>query len=145
MKSAPAIAFDYLPSRLLALVACVVTLLAVVATLLSGLDWPWRILLAVLAVGLGGYALHRHLRPGFVRIAHGAGGWTLVDGQGRDHPASLLAHVQRGWLLVLEFGSEVLPRTRFILATDNCDADLRRRLLLVLAAGEPKQRVEQDG
>ena len=145
MKSAPAIAFDYRPSRLIGLVIVCMTGLAVVATVLSGLAWQWCALLVLLAGALGGLVLVRHLRSGFVRIAHGAGGWTLVDGQGLDHPASLLAHVQRGWLLVLEFGTESVPRTRIILATDNCDADLRRRLLLVLAAGEPKQRAEQGG
>lgn len=145
MRSAHAIAFDYRPSSLLALVIICMTASAVVATALSGLVWQWCVALSLLAVALGGMVLYRHLRSGYHRIAHGAGGWTLIDGQGRDHPASLLASVQRGWLLVLEFGSESLPRTRFILATDNCDADLRRRLLLVLAAGEPKQRAEQGG
>lgn len=143
MKSAPAIAFEYRPSRLLALLLGGMTALAVVAIVLSGLAWQWRVVLVLLAIVLGGLALNRHLRSGFARIAHGAGGWTLVDDQGREHPASLLAQVKRGWLLVLEFGSETLPRTRFILANDNCDADLRRRLLLILAAGEPKQRTQQ--
>lgn len=140
MKSAPAIAFDYQPSRLLALAVVGMMALAIVSAMLNGLALPWRLLLALLAAAAGIAVLFRHLRPAFVCIAHGAGGWTLVDGQGDDHPASLLAHVHRGGLLVLEFGVESLPPTRFILAPDNCDADMRRRLLLILAAGEPKQQ-----
>lgn len=142
MKSAPAIAFDYRPSRLLAMVMGGMTTLAVAAALLNGLEWPWRLFLSVLATALGFLMLYRHLKSRFIRIAHGASGWTLVDGSGQEHPTSLLAHVQRNLLLILEFGDDALPRTRFILVPDNCDADLRRRLLLVLAAGEPKQKVE---
>lgn len=140
MKSAPAIAFDYRPSRLLGALIAGMTVLAVAATVLSGLEWAWRLALALLAAALGAFLLWRHLRPAFVRIAHGEGGWTLVDGHGHDHPASLLAHVERGGLLVLEFGAESTPRARFLFAADNCSAELRRRLLLVLAAGEPKQQ-----
>ncbi|MEZ5462964.1 hypothetical protein [Dokdonella sp.] len=143
MKSAPAIALDYRPSRLLALAMAAMTAIAITAALLSGLAFPWRLLAAVLAGAFGCFVLVRHLRPRFSRIAHGAGGWILVDGEAREHPVSLLAHVERGGLLVLEFGAESTARTRFLLAPDNCDADLRRRLLLVLAAGEPGQQTVQ--
>jgi hypothetical protein len=144
MKSAPAIALDYRPSRLLAMAMATMTAAAIAAALLSGLTLPWQLLLALLAVVSGGFIVFRHLHPRFVRIAHGAGGWILVDGEGREHPVGLRAHVERGGLLVLEFGAESMPRTRFILARDNCSADLRRRLLLVLAAGEPKQESRQQ-
>lgn len=145
MKSAPAIAFDYRPSRLLAMVVGGITALAIAASLQNGLEWPWRVLLSVSATALGCLVLFRHLKSGFVRIAHGASGWTLVDGTGQEHPANLLAHVQRNLLLILEFGGGSLPCTRFILAPDNCDAELRRRLLLVLAAGERKRKAEPGG
>lgn len=140
MKSAPAIAFDYRPSRLIGVATTCMMALAIAAALLNGLDLPWRLLLALLASALGAIVLYRHFQLRFVRIARGAGGWTLVDVQGHDRPANLLAHVHRGGLLVLEFGDESLPRTRFMLTPDNCNADLRRRLVLVLAAGEPKQQ-----
>ncbi len=141
MKSAPEIAFDYRPSRLLAMAIAAVTVLAVVAAMFNGLDWPWRLLLAMLASALGSLVLFRHHQPGFVRIAHGASGWTLIDANGNDHPAILRAHVRRGTLLVLEFGAVARPATRIILAADNCSADLLRRLMLVLAAGEPRSLV----
>lgn len=145
MKSAPAIALDYHPSRLLALAMAAMTATAIAAALLNGLLLPWRLLLAVAAGAFGCLVLVRHLRPRFSRIAHGAGGWILVDGRGGEHPVSLLAHVLRGGLLVLEFGGESMPRARFLFASDNCSADLRRRLLLVLAAGEPRQQIRQQG
>jgi len=138
MKSAPEIAFDYQPSRLLAMAMVGMTVLAVVAAMLNGLALQWRVLPASLASTLGAFVLFRHYRPRFVRIAHGAGGWFLIDRHGKEHPANLMAHVRRGVLLVLEFGGELLPVTRIVLASDNCDADLRRRLILVLAAGEPR-------
>ncbi|MGB0134016.1 hypothetical protein [Dokdonella sp.] len=143
MKSAPAIAFDYRPSRLLGLAIACMTVLAVVATVLNGLDLQWRLLLALIAASFGSFALFRHLQPRYLRIARGEGGWILVDGHGVDHPASLIGHVDRGGLLVLEFVDDTVARTRFILAADNCEGDLRRRLLLVLAAGEPRQQLVQ--
>src|SRR5690606_13284777 len=94
-----------------------------------------RLVLAVAALALTVLALRKHLRPRTRRVAHGAGGWLLVDGEGNERSARLAAHVQRGNLLLLEFRAEEQPgHQRILLTTDNSDADLRRRLILVLAA-----------
>jgi toxin CptA len=135
MKSAPAIAFDYRPSRRVAIAVVGVAALAILAVFLSGLSLGMRLVLALAALVLTVPALRKHLRPSTRRVAHGAGGWLLVDGEGNERSARLVAHVQRGNLLLLEFRAEEQSgHQRILLTTDNSDADLRRRLILVLAA-----------
>ena len=135
MKSAPAIAFDYRPSRRVAIAVVGVASLAILAVFLSGLSLGMRLVLALAALVLTVLALGKHLRPRIRRVAHGAGGWLLVDGEGNEGSARLVAHVQRGNLLLLDFRAEEQSgHQRILLTTDNSDADLRRRLVLVLAA-----------
>ncbi len=135
MKSAPAIAFDYRPSRRVAIAVAGVAALAILAVFLSGLGLGMRLVLVLAALPLTMLALRAHLRPRTRRVAHGAGGWLLVDRRGNERSARLAAHVQRGNLLLLEFlAEEQSGRQRILLTTDNSDADLRRRLILVLAA-----------
>lgn len=134
MKSAPAIAFDFRPSRGIAMAITGMTLLAILAISLSGLSAPWTWLLAIMAFAHGSWSLHRHLRPGAVRIAHGEGGWLLVDSDGNESPVVLVDHAHPGFLLMLGFRMDGGPIQRFVLTPDNCDAELRRRLLLMIAA-----------
>ena len=135
MKSAPAIAFDYRPSRRVAIAVACVGVLAILAVFLGGLALSMRLALALAALALAIFALQRHLQPQTRRVSHGAGGWLLVDRDGNERSASLVAHVQRGNLLVLDFRAENPPgRQRVLLTVDNSDADLRRRLILVMAA-----------
>ena len=137
MKSAPAIAFDYRPSRRVAIAVVGVAALAILAVFLSGLSLGMRLVLALAALVLTVLALRKHLRPRTRRVAHGAGGWLLVDGEGNECSARLVAHVQRGNLLLLDFQAGNPPRQQRVLLTgDNSDAELRRRLILVLAATE---------
>lgn len=71
-----------------------------------------------------------------VRIAHGEAGWLLVDRDGNEHAADLVAHVDRGIMQALEF--RVGGRAhRFVLLADNCDRETARRLRLVLAKHMP--------
>jgi len=139
MKSAPNIAFDYRPCRGIAIALCGVTLLAAIAAVLSGLDPLAKLLIAGIAVASGAAALHRHLAAKTVRIAHGAGGWVLVDREATETPVALIDHIGRGVLLVLGFRDEGGQTQRFVLTPTNCAADLRRRLILTLAAG-PRRR-----
>jgi toxin CptA len=137
MKSAPSIAFDYRPSRAIAVAIVALTLLSIGGVSASGLDPIMKWAIAIVALAYAGWALRRHLEPGFVRIARGAGGWLLVDGDGAQSPVMLVAHVRRGFLLVLAFRQPGAGRSHAVLTPDNTDAELRRRLALVLAAGEP--------
>lgn len=138
MKSAPGIAFDYRPSRLIALAVSAITLFAVLAVLLSGLPFWQKIVIALIALISGALGLRRHLTRDVVRIARGEGGWRLVDREGRESVVTLAGHVQRGFLLVLAFAGEGWRQRRLVLAPDNIDRETRRRLLLVLAVGEGK-------
>lgn len=140
MKSAPAIAFDYAPSRRLAAIAALVAVLAVVGVLTSGLAPSLQAILIVFAPIYAVVGLRRFLMPPFVRIARDASGWQLVGRAGDGVAATLRRHVRLGPLLVLEFARA--PRQRFlcVLTPDAVDAELRRRLLLVLAT-EPQARI----
>ncbi len=136
MKSASTIAFDYRPCRGVAIGIAGMTVLAMVAILASGLSVALKLLLAMAVLGYGILALQRQWRSATVRIARGAAGWRLVDTQGVESPVTLVDHVHRGVLLVLGFRKDGGPLQRFVLSPDNCDADLRRRLLLILAASK---------
>ncbi len=136
MKSAPAIAFDYRPCRGIALAIAGMTVVAVVAAVASGLALALKLPIAMAALVYGTLALKRHWRPETVRIARGEAGWLLVDGVGKENVVALVDHAHRGFLLMLGFRKEDGPILRFMLTPDNCDADLRRRLLLTVAAGK---------
>jgi hypothetical protein len=134
MKSAPDIAFDYAPSRLIlgGVLSCGV--LAALAVMLSGLDGFLKIPLALFALGYAGQAAWRLRDCPVARMAHGEAGWILFDGSGNEEVVELDHHIRRGFLVVLAFGTGTRRLRRFVLAPDNLDADTRRRLLLVLAA-----------
>ncbi|MEP6881008.1 MAG: hypothetical protein ABI866_03390 [Dokdonella sp.] len=136
MKSAPAIAFDYLPSRGLAIAIIGVTLLATIAVLLGGVGIAFELPIAISTLVFGTWSLRRHLKPNVVRIARGAGGWLLVDATGKEFPVTLVDSLRHGFLLVLGFRQDEGPIQRFVFAPDNCDADLRRRLVLTVASGK---------
>lgn len=134
MKSAPGIAFEYQPSRTVAIAIVGVTLLGLLAVVLSGLALLLKLAIAVAALGYAAWSLNRHLGSNVVRIANGAGGWLLVDAEGAEFPVELADAIHRGVLIVLGFRGESGSVRRFLLAPDNSDADLRRRLLLSVAA-----------
>ncbi|MBN8480830.1 MAG: hypothetical protein J0L88_04475 [Xanthomonadales bacterium] len=135
MRSAPAIAFDYRPSRRLAVAAGLLAALAVLCVLLSGLPIGLRALLVVAVPLHALVTLRRFLAPPWVRIAHDAGGWRLVDRAGEAMATTLAGHVRLGPLLVLDFATPERPRFHCVLTPDVSDADTRRRLHLVLARG----------
>ena len=139
MKSAPPIAFDYRPSRAVIAATCAIALAAAATPWLSALPAAACGVLSVLAVLLALAALTRFARPGFVRIAHGAAGWTLLDRARREHPALLVGHRRLGAMLVLEWRHDRRAHFRAVLVPDNLDAQTRRRLVLLLARGQPAQ------
>lgn len=136
MKSAPGIAFDYRPSRGLAVAIVGMTLLAILGVALGGLAMSVKLPILFAALIYGAFSLRRHLRSDIVRIARGAGGWLLVDAKGAEFPVTLVDSLHRGILVVLGFRQEGRPVRRFVLTPDNCDADLRRRVLLTVAASK---------
>lgn len=136
MKSAPAIAFDYRPSRAVAAATLAIVVLAAFAPWASALPPAWRLVVSVAAAASGAFALRRMLRPAFRRVAWRPSGWVLVDRDGREHAALLESHARLGGLLALRYRHGPRARCRLVLAPDNLDADTRRRLVLLLARGD---------
>ncbi|MDR3386246.1 MAG: hypothetical protein P4L92_04275 [Rudaea sp.] len=134
MKSAPAIGFDYRPSRLLAAGVAVVWPFAMLALAFCGLP-AWS--KTVLAVGASAYAigsLLEFLRPRCARLSwHEAGHWRLRAPGGHEHPAELRHATVLGDVIVLSLRGPSIGKTSILLLPDNCDADTRRRLRVRLA------------
>lgn len=139
MKSAPAIAFDFRPSRIVLAPAAAVVALATAAPWFTRFSAPVCAMLSLAACGFGAWALWRFLHPPFQRVAWRASGWTLVDAAGNEHAALLESHARLGTLLALGFRYGAHVRCRLVLAPDNAAADTRRRLILLLGRAEVVQ------
>ena len=136
MKSAPAIVFDYRPSRWLAAAACLIAFAGLLALFYSGVP-PWaQFLAAALACFYAGYGLLRFLRHPVRRAAWDeAGHWRLADADGNGHLADLQQALVRGPWIVLRLRRRDAAHIAIILGPDNSDADTRRRLRVRLARG----------
>lgn len=138
MKSAPAITFDYTPSRWLVVALIGVALLAVLATAASGIETWMKLLLGAAACTYAAAAMRRLLHPVVRRCAwHESGHWRVRDAAcADDHAASLLGASVLGDLIVLRLRSALQRSTTLILMSDNCDPDTRRRLRVRLARAD---------
>ncbi|MEO6688964.1 MAG: hypothetical protein ABIS07_07600 [Dokdonella sp.] len=136
MKSVPTIAFDYRASRSIAAALLLVCCAALLAPWLSALPLAGRTVVSLGVVALGVRAARALLQPLFRRVAYRASGWVLVDVAGNEHEVLLESHVRLGALIALHFRHG--PRERFhaLFASDNLDADTRRRLVLLLSRAE---------
>lgn len=130
MRSAPAIAFDYRPSRLLIAALASMLVLALVSIAASGLGWPWKIGLSAIALCAGMLSLRRLAHPRWTRIAFGEAGWVLADQAGREAPAELARYTKLGAMQVLSLRAESRAFDAVILP-DNLNGDARRRLALI--------------
>ena len=134
MKSAPAIVFDYRPSRWL--IAAVVAMTATgLATLMFSAMPLWaRLVAAVLVCGYAAFSLQGFRRNRVSRAAwYEAGHWRLVDNAGVEHLAELQTGIVRGNWIVLRLRRNDGPRVAIVLGPDNSDAELRRRLRVRLS------------
>lgn len=141
MRSAPAIAFDYRPSRLLIAALASMLVLALGSIVASGLDLPWKIGLSAIALCAGMLSLHRLAHPRWTRIAFGEAGWVLVDRAGDEASAVLVRYTKLGALQVLtlraasrSFHTVILP--------DNLSRDARRRIVLIAALPVSATRID---
>lgn len=138
MKSAPAIAFDYTPSRRLAAALAGVVLLAIVAIAFCGLVVRLK---AVLVIATGAYAawsLRDFLHPPFGHIAwHAAGHWRVRDRAGNERAAEVVHASVRGALIVLVLRVGPKRKIALPLFTDNCAAETHRQLRIRLATIKP--------
>jgi len=134
MRSAPAITFDYRPSRWVAGGVAVMALAAVAALAASGLP-AWAKAAGILAaLAYASLAAARLLRSPVRRCAwHSSGEWRLRDRDGADHAAQLRHATARGPLIALVLSAGALRDVALVLLPDNCDDDTRRRLRVRLA------------
>lgn len=139
MKSAPTIAFDYCPSRGIAIITSVVLIAAAAAPWFCGLPWGARVALSLAALVIGIAALKRFMYGAYRRIAYRGSGWKLVDVDEAEHAVDLMSHTRLGSWLVLDFRDARNRRFRAVLGPDNVDAETRRRLILLLARAEVAQ------
>ncbi|OOG39578.1 hypothetical protein B0E52_12860 [Rhodanobacter sp. C06] len=134
MTSVPAIGFEYRPSRWLPRLLQAVAVLAMLAVLLSGLPW-WLKTVLLVAVALVAYRAMRRWSASLVRAAgwSGEGGWSLRLADHSDLPASLASFRVLGACILLRLRAAPLGEQVLLLAPDNSDADIRRRLRMRLA------------
>jgi toxin CptA len=134
MKSAPAIAFDYVPSRWLAAAIVAIALLALAAVAFAGVATWVKLALGCAVAGYSAHSLRRHLGASTRRVAwHEAGHWRIAPADGDDRAAELQHAVVRGGWLVLTLRAGDGERVALMLGPDNSDADVRRRLRVRLA------------
>ncbi|TAL93722.1 MAG: hypothetical protein EPN69_06920 [Rhodanobacter sp.] len=138
MTSAPAIGFDYMPSRWLQRAMLLVAGLAVLAVISCALPL-WIRLALTIAVLLATWRTHRQWVASAV-MAAGWGmelDWTLHMADHEDVPAELLSFRVLGPFVLLRLRTVGRGVHALLLAPDNSDADIRRRLRMRLATVTP--------
>jgi len=140
MKSVPAIAFDYRPSRGLLCGILIMAVLALVAIALCGLGMAWKLGLAASAAAYVGWVLGKFLHLPCVRIVwHSAGHWRLHDARGGEQTGEFVRAVALGVLTVLVLKTAPKRALAFVLLPDNCDAETRRKLRVRLARVDSRE------
>jgi toxin CptA len=134
MKSAPAIAFDFRPSRWLNVAVWMIVTLAVVAVAFCGIPFWAK---GSVVVGIGIYAAIWRLRSSRTRIRrlswYEAGHWRTVDVDGEERLADLQTGIVRGTWIALRLRDTDGRNLGFVLGPDNSSAELRRQLRVRLA------------
>jgi toxin CptA len=142
MTSAPAIGFEYRPSRRLRQTLVLVAALAWLAVALSALP-VWLKLLLAAAVAMATWRTLRRLAAARVTAAGWSAGdaWTLHLADHQDMPATLASFRVLGMFVLLRLRTAERGVQVLLLAPDNSDADIRRRLRMRLATIQPGEAV----
>jgi toxin CptA len=137
MPSAPAIGFEYRPSRALQLAFPVMGSAAILAILWGSLAW-WIELLLIAALLTYLFIEHRRFRRVPVRAVsyRSDGGWSLCLPDGESVEATLVSSRVLGSLTVLRFAWSG-GRLALAMLPDNLDADTHRCLRMRLREGGP--------
>jgi len=133
MTSAPAIGFEYRPSRWVARLFALVTAAAVTAIVLSGMPAMARAIVAVASLAACIHAVRRLRLPIYAVGWASQSGWTLRGLDGADEAATLIASRVMRQMVLLRLASGRYGRLTLWLLPDNTDADIRRRLRMRLA------------
>ena len=132
MTSAPAIGFDYRPSRLPRYLLGIVASLALVAIGVSSLAWWWMTVLAVGTTVAVVHAFYRLSHSPVAGVALAGLAWTLYGTDRTESPATLRSFRVLGGFVLLRLAVEGRVEA-LVLANDNSDPDLRRRLRMRLS------------
>ena len=133
MASAPAIGFEYRPSRLIRRLRWSVAGLAVLALMLSGVGLATQAGLGLLLIAGLGLAHWLRVTPPTAVGWHPASGWTLRMADGSDVAVALRSFRVLAGCIVLNLAGGGVRHDLWLLP-DNSDADTRRRLRMRLAA-----------
>ena len=134
MTSAPAIGFEYRPSRWLWRIPALMATLALGAVALCGLPLSLKLLLMLLVLLLSWHKLRQLARSDVVAVGLASdGSWRLRMRSGDDVPATLASFRMLGQWVWLRWSLGERGGQVALLATDNSDADIRRRLRMRLA------------
>jgi len=138
MTSAPAIGFEYAPSRLLRRCLMVVAVLAALAVALSGLPVGLKLALIAVVAMATWRNLRRATRSPLAAAGWDAeGGWTLRTADHEDIAATLVTFRVLGGFILLRLRTAERGMQVLLLAPDNSDRDIRRRLRMRLATVQP--------
>jgi toxin CptA len=140
MTSAPAIGFEYRPSPGYRVVLTGVAALALLALLLCELAWWVKLLLSLLVL-VAAVRTVRRIAQSPVSAAGWAAddSWTLHMISHDDLPATLASFRVLGALMLLRLKTAKHGTHSLLLAPDNSDADIRRRLRMRLATLQSEQ------
>jgi toxin CptA len=142
MTSAPAIGFEYRPSRLLPRALVVVAMLAALAVMLSALQLWLKALLLLVVLAATWRAIRRLAANPIAAAGWSAdNAWTLRLLDHEDVPATLASFRVLGALVWLRLQTAGRGAQVLLLAPDNSDADIRRRLRMRLATMQPDEAV----
>ncbi|RDS80548.1 hypothetical protein DWU98_14140 [Dyella monticola] len=133
MTSAPAIGFEYRPSRWVPRLFVLITAAAVAAVTLSGMPAIARAIVALAAIAACAHAVRRLRLPIYAVGWASQSGWTLRGLDGADEAATLTASRVMRQMVLLRLASGRYGRLTLWLLPDNSDADIRRRLRMRLA------------
>jgi toxin CptA len=136
MTSAPAIGFDYRPSRLPGRLLGIVGALCLIAIGLCGAPLALKLALMAGNLSLASIAIRRTRRSRVVGAGCGPEGWAIYRADRSQLLARLLSHRVIGTCVLLRLRTDNTIET-LLLAPDNSDDDIRRRLRMRLATRSP--------
>jgi toxin CptA len=142
MTSAPAIGFEYRPSRVFRRLLIFMGALVVLSVGLSALA-PWLKWLLLTGVLLSIVRSARNTTGSPVAAAGWSAdnSWTLHLASHEDVPATLASFRVLGMFVLLRLQTTGHGVQVLLLAPDNSDADIRRRLRMRLATIQPGEAV----
>jgi toxin CptA len=140
MTSAPAIGFEYRPARWLPWLLGLVAALALLGVALCALPVWLKVPVSVAVVWMTWRAVRRWAHSPVFAAGWGDAdqGWTLQLASHHQVPATLLSFRILGPFILLRLHTDVGLQV-LLLAPDNSDADLRRRLRMRLATVEASE------